>query len=273
MMETQRETVAMYCADPKLAERLLATGPAEESLLATGCWRTYELSAAARESLVVVLLGEVTAEQVQRLATLQRRLPYHPLVLAVERDAENLRRLSRLRVTEMIWTDELERQLWPTLRRARTGGALRRFAAEFEAADRIPARLRAALAAACRSDAVVYTAPQLAALVGRDRRTLWRLWRTAFGPAPPLRLQDFLHWMLLVRAATLRSTGRRWIAVADDLGVHEHTIARVARRLAGLNLRELAAGGPAEVTRRFEQRAVEPLLRGRRGAWRGVADG
>jgi hypothetical protein len=35
----------------------------------------------------------------------------------------------------------------------------------------------------------------------------------------------------------------------------------VAKGLAGMNLRQLAAGGPAEVTRRFERRAVAPLLR------------
>jgi hypothetical protein len=49
--------------------------------------------------------------------------------------------------------------------------------------------------------------------------------------------------------------------VADDLGVHEHTIARVAKGLAGMNLRQLAAGGPAEVTRRFEVVGVVPYCR------------
>jgi DNA-binding NarL/FixJ family response regulator len=250
----------MYCSDQDLVARLRESAPAGEAMASTDSWNSFQRSAAERESLVVVLPGEVTADQVDRLATLQRQHPHHPLVLAVDRDAENLRRLSRLRVAEMVWTEELDRHLWPTLRRARTGGALRRFARRFEGAEWIPARLRQALAAACRSSTPVYTVPQLAALVGRDRRTLWRLWQTTFGPRPPLRLQDFVDWLLLVRAAVLRATGLRWAAVADDLGVHEHTIARTARRLAGRNLRELAAGGPTEVTRRFEARVLTALL-------------
>lgn len=262
-MNTLRENVAIYCPDTDVIGRLKGSIPTGETMVPTDCWRTFQRSVGTRESLVIVLPGEVTAEQIERLATLQRRLPYHPLVLAVDRDAENLRRLSHLRVSEMIWTEELDRQLWPTLRRARTRGALRRFAGEFEAADWIPARLRDALAAACRSATPVFSVAQLAARVCRDRRTLWRLWQSAFGPEPPLRLQDFVHWILLIRAASLRSTGLRWGAVASDLGVHEHTIARLARGLAGLNLRDVAAGGPAEVTRRFEQRVVTPLLRRR----------
>jgi hypothetical protein len=137
---------------------------------------------------------------------------------------------------------------------------LRRFACQFEAAHWVPTRLRDALAAACRAGTPVYTVAQFAALSGRDRRTLWRLWQSSFGPVPPLRLQDFVQWLLLIRAASLRSTGQRWGSVAADLGVNQHTIARLARKLAGMNLRELAAAGPAEITRRFEEHVVTPLL-------------
>jgi hypothetical protein len=263
-MNKTRNIVALYCPVSDVIGQLTGAIPTGETLVPTDCWRTFQRSAATRESLVVVLPGEVTTEQVERLATLQRRLPYHPLLLAVDRDAENLRRLSHLRVSEIIWTEDLDNHLWPALRRARTGGALRRFAREFEAADWIPDLLRHALAAACRSPAPTYTVPQLAAHVGRDRRTVWRLWQRTFGPVPPLRLQDFVHWLLLIRAASLRSTGHRWTGVAADLGVHEHTIARLARGLAGMSLREVAAGGPAELTRRFEKRVVAPLL-GRAG--------
>jgi hypothetical protein len=259
-METPREQAAMYCPDQSLVARLRATVPEGETVVATSCWSTFQRSAAKGDSLVVVLSGEVTGEEVERLATLQRRLPYHPLVLAVDRDPENLRRLSPLRVSEMLWTEELVRGLWPTVRRVRADAALRRLARDFDNADWIPARLRQALAAACRATSPVRTIPELAALVGRDRRTIWRLWQSTFGPEPPLRLQDFLDWLLLVHAAALRSSGQRWTAVAQELAVHEHTIARIARRLAGLNLRQVGDAGASEVTRRFDRRAVRPLL-------------
>jgi hypothetical protein len=259
-MSTPRETIAMYCPDADLVARLRASVPAGEAVVPTSCWRTFQRSAATMESLVVVLPGHVTGDAVERLSTLQRRLPYHPLVLAVDRDPENLRRLSPLRIAEMIWTEEVDRQLWPTLRRARTGAALRRLARDLDHADWIPARLRQAMAAACRATSPVTSVPALADLAGRDRRTLWRLWQSAFGPEPPLRVQDFVHWILLIHAVALRSTGLRWSGVAAELKVHEHTIARVAHRLAGMNLRQVADAGPGEVTRRFARRAVEPLL-------------
>jgi hypothetical protein len=202
----------------------------------------------------------VTEDQVKRLASLKRRFPHHPLVLAVDPDAENLRRLSPLEVAEMVWLKELDRKLWPTLRKARIGGALHRLACQFDDADWIPARVRQALAAGCRSVPPPCNVAALAALVGCDRRTLWRIWQDTFGPTPPLRLHDFVHWLLLIRAAGLRSTGLRWIAVANDMSIHHDTIARMAKRLAGMDLREVAADGPTEVTRRFEQQVVTTLL-------------
>jgi hypothetical protein len=223
-MDTPNETMAMYCPDPDLADRLQDAAPVGESVAPTDCWQTFQRSAGASESLVVVVPGQVTSDQVDRLATLQRRFPDHALVLAVDRDAENLRRLSRLHVgspTDCVWR-------WPQ---------------------------RAARPRPSTPSPSSPPSPDATAAPSGGS------WQSAFGPTPPLRLQDFVHWILLIRATALRSTGRRWTAVADDLGVHEHTIARVAKGLAGMNLRQLAAGGPAEVTRRFERRAVAPLLR------------
>jgi hypothetical protein len=259
-MNTARETVTMYCPDSSLAVDLRFSAPTGAAAMPTACWDTFQRSAACRDSLVAVLPGDVTTDQVRRLAMLQREHPDHPLVLAVDPNAENLRRLSRLEVAEMIWLEELNRKLWPALRQARTDGALHRFARRFEEADWITARLRKALAAGCRSVPPPCNVAQLAALVRRDRRTLWRIWQDTFGPTPPLRLQNFVQWLLLIRAATLRSTGLRWTVVAHDMSIHEDTIARMAKKLAGMDLRQVAAGGPVEVTRHFEQKVVARLL-------------
>lgn len=250
----------MYCPNRDWVTRLMASVPEGETVAPTSCWRTFRRSAVKDGLLVVVLPGEVTDDEVGQLASLQRRLPYHPLVVVVDRDPESLRRLIPLRVSEMIWIDEVDRRLWPTLRRARMDAELGRLARRFEDADWIHARLRQALAAACRATSPVRTIPVLAALVGRDRRTIWRLWQSTFGPKPPLRLQDFLDWILLIHAAGLRSSGKRWSVVAKELAVHEHTIARIARRLADLNLRQIGDAGVGEVIRRFDRHAVRPLL-------------
>ena len=132
------------------------------------------------------------------------------------------------------------------------------------AAEHVPQKLREALALACEGERPIRTVERLACAVGCDRRTLWNQWKQVVGRDEPLRLQDFLHWVLLLRAMSGKTAGRSWADVADDVGVHPHTLGRLARQLAGRTLRDLAAGGHAPVARRFEDEVLPVLLDGPR---------
>ncbi|HEX2203066.1 MAG TPA: hypothetical protein VHG91_07200 [Longimicrobium sp.] len=137
-------------------------------------------------------------------------------------------------------------------------------AAGLRAAPHIPPRLREALALAAEGERPIRTVEKLAGTAGCDRRTLWNQWKQAVGRDAPVRLQDFLHWLLLLRAAAGKGAGRPWAEVADEVGVHPHTLGRLARQLTGHTLRELSAGGAALVRGRFEAEVLPYLLGGPR---------
>jgi hypothetical protein len=134
---------------------------------------------------------------------------------------------------------------------------------ELRAADHLPRKLREALALACEGEPPIRTVERLAVRVGCDRRTLWNQWKQSLGRDTELRLQDFLHWLLLLRAAGFKTAELSWADVADAVGVHPHTLGRLARQLTGRNLRDLGAGSPASVLARFEAEILPRLLESR----------
>ncbi len=77
---------------------------------------------------------------------------------------------------------------------------------------------------------------------------------------PPLRLEDFLDWLLVLHALGRKRPDCAWPRVAEELGVHERTLGRLARRLTGRPLRDLNRSGQAVVTALFRERMLEPLL-------------
>lgn len=135
-------------------------------------------------------------------------------------------------------------------------------AAQFRRAPHLPPRLREALAIACDERKPIRTVEKLAAAAGCDRRTLWTHWKQSVGRRSELRLQDFLHWVLLVRAAHRKTASRPWAEVAEEIGIHPHTLGRLARQLTGSSLRELSGRAHATLTHTFETRILPQVLDG-----------
>ena len=125
-------------------------------------------------------------------------------------------------------------------------------------AQHLPARLREALALACDEARNIRTVEKLATAAGCDRRTLWTHWKHTVGAG--LRLQDFLHWLLLLRATHRKTAARAWADVADEIGIHPHTLGRLARQLTGSSLRDLAARGHASLEARFHSEVIPRVL-------------
>jgi hypothetical protein len=69
-----------------------------------------------------------------------------------------------------------------------------------------------------------------------------------------------VHWLLILRAASRKTSRESWSSVARGLGVHEHTLARAAAALVGTSLRQLSVDGEPVVARGFERQVVVPLL-------------
>jgi hypothetical protein len=129
-----------------------------------------------------------------------------------------------------------------------------------EEAEHLPATLRTALARACRSKWPIHSVNQLAAAASCDRRTLWYQWNQVAEESSEFRLQDFLHWLLLLRAVGRKVPEQSWESVAHNLDVHPHTLARWAKQLTGRTLGELATNGPAIVGTMLRQRVMDFVL-------------
>ena len=255
-----RGTLAVYCGDPPLLERLRSALDGSTNVIAADSWKPFERAAAGAVCSIAVLPWLSEPAQLAQLSALRERLPLQPLVVVTEKDAENLRLLKHLAVEEIVWVHEVEHEILGAIGRARGTSLLRQMASAVEKAEHLPPRLRRALSHAFRSERPVRSVIELAAAIGCDRRTLWRYWREAMGAEHPLLPGHFLDWLLLLRASGLKAPGQRWTAVAHQLGVHEHTVARLAKRLAGLSLRDVAAGGQPLIARLFATRVLRPLL-------------
>lgn len=256
----RRSALSIYCADASLMERLPGALPMSMDLLRCSDWDAFERAAATAVCSVIAIPWLAESGALPKFREFRRRSPLHPTVLVTEKHADNLRHLEGMKVEELVGLHEFERELWAAVCRARATSLLRQMASSFEGALSLPPKLREAVVHAFRSDAPISSVAGLAAAVGCDRRTLWRQWRQAFGSPPPLQLSDFVDWLLLLRATGLKVPGVKWSAVAAELGVHEHTIARIARRLAGLTLRDLAGGGLPFLSRLFVHHVLRPLL-------------
>jgi hypothetical protein len=187
----------------------------------------------------------------------------HPLVLITTRDADNLALLKSVALEEIVWIREMEGSLLAALERACLRGPMIRLALELEQADHLAAPLHRALVIACRSERPFRSVAGLAGMVGRDRRTLSTHWRHAIGSGSSVRLEDFIDWILLLHAATRWAVGLKATAVAVEMGVHEQTLSRMAKRLAGRSPSAVRATGRRELLRSFQDQVVAPLLRKR----------
>ncbi|HEX8394265.1 MAG TPA: hypothetical protein VF665_18115 [Longimicrobium sp.] len=250
--------LALYVSDRRFSDRLCRAlqGP---KAVPSADWLQFERAAEAAECSVIVI-GWLGVPEVGRLMAFKSRHPLHPVVLVTRGDMQNARQLKAVQVEEVIWMEEMDRELTGAVSRTCTLSHHRSFCEAMGDADYLPGCLGPALARACSAEPPLRTVQKLARMVGCDRRTLWQHWKSAIG-GEDLRLQDVLHWLLLLRAAAQKTPGRSWAAVADDLGVHPQTLGRISQQLTGLSLRELAGRRQGEMVDQFEHDVVGVLLR------------
>lgn len=250
--------LALYVSDSRFSERLCRALQPTEAVPSTS-WPHFERAAESAECSVIVI-GWLGVPEVARLMTFKSRHPLHPVVLVTRGDMQNARQLKAVQVEEVIWIEEMDRELTGAVSRTCTLSHHRSFCEAMSDADYLPGCLGPALARACSAEPPLRTVQKLAKLAGCDRRTLWQHWKTAT-EGEELRLQDVLHWLLLLRAATQKTPGRSWATVAEELGLHPQTLGRISQQLTGLSLRELAGRRQGEVVDQFEHDVVGVLLR------------
>lgn len=200
-------------------------------------------------------LGE--SEELSRLTALRARTPEVPFVLVTRKEADNIRLVIRVQVDEVVWLHEVSHALSAAVARARTRGLFHTLHLVIRDNRELSPRLREALLHALRAEHHAFSVATLARAVRCDRRTLWHAWRRAVVEGP--RLEDFLHWLILLRAAELKESARCWRDVAHTLGIDNRTLGRHAARLLGMRLSDLAVLDRRELLQRFRETVLRHL--------------
>lgn len=199
-----------------------------------------------------------------RLQILRRARADDPVILVTRLVAENARLLGRIVLDDIVPFRGIDTHLPESIARLRTpnGSYLCALAERIRCAPHLPDVLRNALSVACGSVQPVRSVNQLAELAGCDRRTLWLHWSRSAENDASLRLQDFLHWVLLLRALGEKSPMASWAHTAEKIGVHRDTLSRWANRHLGTSLGSLGESGTAQAAAlsRFERCFGERIL-------------
>ncbi|HWG54835.1 MAG TPA: hypothetical protein VN677_16180 [Gemmatimonadaceae bacterium] len=251
--------LAVYCSAEAQLTRTLAAVPPHCHVSSSQSWTQFQRDVLGAPCAVVVLPW-LTGEPFRRLRELKERCPTRPVVLVTTKDADNARCLRGVPVEEVVWLGDVSRELWPAIRRATFRPSLTDLAGEMEAAAHVPDRLRDALSVACRSESPVRSVGELAQLANCRRGTLWYQWKRVMRAEDDPRLEDFLGWLLVVRAIGLKDRTAAWTDVADGIGVHGRTLGRLARRLTGHTLEELWTGGETQALALFRERMMVPVI-------------
>jgi hypothetical protein len=250
------------CSDPQLARAMRAAQPAHLPARLVNGLAELEQAAPLAWAAAVQVTECTAADVAPRLRVLSARHPMLPVVAITPRSVDVIVHLLNSGVVETVWADAAPDTLFETLSRLRGHGVLDRVAALLERSEIIPLTLRNALVAAVRSPAPPRRVCELASLAHCDRTTLWKHWRASLGADHPLTPGRFLDWLILLHAVARKQPGRKWERIADELRVHPHTLMRLAHRLAGSTLRELAKDGRSLLLSRFEERVVQTFSTG-----------
>ncbi len=211
------------------------------------------------ECLVFSSRSELLPERISLLREVERKIPWVPVILVTDRTISIARLLTRVQVADLVWFEDVERQLASRIESACSGSAL------LQMADRIrrstaPPALRSALSHGLREArrTPVRNVQELAAAVDCSPVTLFQQFQArARGRTT---LNRFLGALVLLRAQQLRATGSKWKDVSAQLGLPRETLRRKATRWLGCNLIELERIPPHQLLSAFALEHFAPLL-------------
>ncbi|WP_423926841.1 hypothetical protein [Candidatus Palauibacter sp.] len=199
--------------------------------------------------------------RVRLLEEMGRKLPLIPVILVTDRDTNVAGLLSGVRVSAIVWFDEVQAKLQSHVEKACHATALSQLADVFRQST-LPPSLRAALTHSihtARSNPV-RNLGELAHAVRCSPATLSQQFRRHATGATTL--SRFLGGLVLLRAQQLRLAGSSWENVAGQLGFARATLNRKCRKWPGCTLRELEIVGPDILLASFVSQYVQPLLNG-----------
>ncbi|WP_428273604.1 hypothetical protein [Candidatus Palauibacter sp.] len=211
------------------------------------------------ECLVFSSRGRSLAARLDLLREIERKLPWVPVILVADREIAIAPVLSRVKVADLVWFEDVGRELAPRIEAARGVSALLQLSEKIRRSGAPPA-LRAAIVHSLRQarNTPVRNVKELAAAVGCSPVTLFQ----QFGARASGRttFSRFLGALAIMRAQQLRALGISWKRVAEQVGLSRGTLARRSNRWPGCTLSELDRIAPDQLLAAFASEHVAPLL-------------
>ena len=211
------------------------------------------------ECLVFSSRGRSLATRLDLLREIERKLPWVPVILVADREIAIAPVLSRVKVADLVWFEDVGRQLAPRIEAARGGSALLQLAEKIRRSAAPPA-LRAGLVHSLvqARNTPVRNVKELGAAVDRSPVTLFQ----QFGARASGRttFSRFLGALAIMRAQQLRALGISWKQVGEQMGLARGTLARRSKRWPGCTLSELDRTAPDQLLAAFASEHVVPLL-------------
>ncbi len=213
------------------------------------------------DCIIVGCRGGSLSRRTQLLSELEQELPLTPVILVTDRETNVARVLCGVRVSALVWFDDLQTRLQSEIATVCQITALAQLAHVFQRSS-LPPALRAALAHSVRAarSMPVRNVEDLARAVRRSPATLSQHFRTHIRGAATL--SRFLGALVMLRAHQLRLSGASWENVARQLGFVRATLTRKCRRWPGCTLRQLELVAPNLLLAAFVAEYVQPLLAG-----------
>lgn len=223
--------------------------------------------------LILGCRAQNLARWIKPLEKLKDDWPGVPVIVVTDRDPEVALHLSGIRVSAVLWFEDLPSVLHPAIRAACGEDHGLHLARDIEASTLSPS-LRAALAhglKAAATDRPVRSVRELAAAVRYSHVTLPQEFRKSV--AGRTTLARFLRALVILRAHELRSSGLVWDRVAGRLWIPRPTLHRQSMRWPGRTLGQLAATSRQHLLAQFVRDFARPLLAERTGANRRARTG
>lgn len=210
------------------------------------------------EAIVCACRSRRLESHVNALARLGREYPLVPLILVVDRDVDVVRSTSRVRISHIVWSEEVSSGSLASL--IRVGLEEVGFAEmihEIRHAALPPLLKRALLLVLGASRTPFHQVKDVAEELGCSPITLSHELHDAVNGA--FTFTQFLGAVQLLRARELRRT-MSWKPAAAEIGYSARALRTKAKRSFGMTLREMREIELSSLFERFRRDYIEPLL-------------
>jgi len=255
--------VVLYCTSVRLAA--LAREALRSWTISHECRSWDDIEALIQRAVpLLAIVPHLTTEELERVVQFRRRFPAQPFVVVTDKDPDSARTLANAGIREIVWSADIHRDVSAALHSEGNSAFFDALARRIGEASQLPHLLRTVLVRAVLASPPMHSVAELSALAGRHSGTMTRAWKGEVHAGDMFRLEDFVRWMVLMRAAQRRGFEGAWHLAAIAVGVDPRTLNRIANRLAGASLKELEVRGFAYLADRCGNELGSRLL-GSRG--------